>query len=184
MALSAARLRRIRQHLRRGGVIAYATESCFGFGCDPRSERALQKILRLKRRPKAKGLIVIGHRFESFAAFLKPLDERGRLQIYATWPGSHTWLIPALDRTKRTLRGKHAALAVRVPAHRAARELCRWLNAAIVSTSANRGGQRPIKTTRDCLRRFGTRVEVIPGRIGQRKQPSAIQDLITGKILR
>ena len=184
MALSAARLRRIRQRLRRGGVIAYATESCFGFGCDPQNERALQKILRLKRRPKAKGLIVIGHRLESFAALLKPLDESGRVQIHATWPGPHTWLIPAIDRTKRALRGKHTALAVRVPAHRDAWELCRRLNAAIVSTSANRGGQRPIKTTRDCLRRFGARVEVIPGRIGQRKEPSVIQDLITGRMIR
>ncbi len=184
MALSAARLRRIRRHLRRGGVIAYATESCFGFGCDPNNERALQKILRLKRRPKAKGLIVIGHRFESFARFLKPLDDSSPSQIDATWPGPHTWLIPATDRAKRALRGKHAALAVRVPGHRAARELCRRLDMALVSTSANRGGQRPIKTTRDCSRRFGTRVCVIPGRVGQRKQPSIIQDLITGKIIR
>jgi L-threonylcarbamoyladenylate synthase len=184
MALSAARVRRIRRHLRRGGVIAYATESCFGFGCDPQNERALQQILRLKRRPKAKGLIVIGHRLDSFAKFLKPLDDSSRAQIHATWPGPHTWLIPVKDRAKRALRGKHTALAVRVPGHRDAWEICRRLDAAIVSTSANSGGQHPIKTTRDCLRLFGTRVEVVPGKIGQRKQPSVIQDLITGKIIR
>jgi L-threonylcarbamoyladenylate synthase len=184
MALSAARLRRIRHHLRCGGVIAYATESCFGFGCDPNNERALQKILHLKRRPKAKGLIVIGHRIEFFASFLQPLSEHDRQRIHLTWPGPHTWLVPAKDRVKRALRGTHAALAVRVPAHRDARNLCRRLATAIVSTSANRAGQQPIKSTRDCLRRFGTRVEVIPGRIGQRKMPSTIQELITGQIFR
>ncbi|MDQ3261396.1 MAG: Sua5/YciO/YrdC/YwlC family protein [Pseudomonadota bacterium] len=184
MALSAALLRRVRHHVRRGGVIAYATESCFGFGCDPNNERALQKVLHLKRRPKGKGLIVIGDRIESFAPFLQPLSERDRQRVHNTWPGPHTWLIPAKDMVKHTLRGKHAALAVRLPAHHDARDLCHRLAAAIVSTSANRAGQQPIKSTRDCLRRFGTRVEVIPGRIGQRKLPSTIQDLITGEIFR
>jgi L-threonylcarbamoyladenylate synthase len=184
MALSTARLRRIRRHLRGGGVIAYATESCFGFGCDPRNERAMQKILRLKRRPKAKGLIVIGASLESFAPLLQPLSARERERIHARWPGPHTWLIPAAQCAKRALRGKHAALAVRVPEHDGARELCRRLGHAIVSTSANRAGQRPTKTTRDCLRQFGSRVDVIPGRIGRRKQPSTIQDLATGKIFR
>ena len=184
MPLCAMRLRRIRQHLRRGGVIAYATESCFGFGCDPANERALQKILGLKHRPKAKGLIVIGHRLESFASLLQPISERNKQQVQRTWPGPHTWLIPAKESAKRALRGTHAALAVRVPAHRDARELCRRLATTLVSTSANRAGQQPIKSTRDCLRRFGTRVAVLPGRIGQRKAPSAIQDLITGRMVR
>lgn len=184
MALRAAQWRRIRLHVLRGGIIAYATEFCFGFGCDPDNERALQKILRLKRRPKNKGLIVIGHRLQSFAMFLQPLGERDRERVHGTWPGPHTWLIPAKDRTKRALRGKHAALAVRIPGHRGARELCRRLNIAIVSTSANRAGQQPVKTVRDCVRQFGTRVEVIPGRIGQRKQPSTVQDLVTGHIFR
>jgi L-threonylcarbamoyladenylate synthase len=182
--LSAARLQSVRQHLRRGGVIAYATESCFGFGCDPQNERALQKILRLKHRPKSKGLIVIGHALDAFVSLLRPLNDQDRERVLAKWPGPHTWLIPARDRAKRALRGKHTALAVRVPGHHDARELCLRLGSAIVSTSANRAGQRPIKTSRDCLRLFGNRVKVIPGRIGQRKLPSTIQDLVTGKIFR
>lgn len=184
MALGAAPMQRIRRQLRRGGVIAYATESCFGFGCDPNNQRALQKILRLKRRPKAKGLIVIGHGLDTFRALLQPLSERERECVSNSWPGPHTWVISAKDRAKRALRGNHAALAVRVPAHCGARELCIRLDMALVSTSANRSGQRPIKSTRECLRRFGKRVLVVPGRIGQRKQPSAIQDLHTGKFLR
>jgi L-threonylcarbamoyladenylate synthase len=177
-------LRRIRQHLRGGGVIAYATESCFGFGCDPNNQRALQNILRLKHRPQSKGMIVIGARFEALRNFLQPLNKHQRARLDTTWPGAHTWLIPASVRAKPALRGQHRALAVRVPAHRAARELCTRLSMAIVSTSANRAGQRPVKTTRDCLRRFATRVLVVPGKIGARKLPSTIQDLKTGKILR
>ncbi|GIT48422.1 MAG: hypothetical protein Ct9H300mP14_03500 [Gammaproteobacteria bacterium] len=42
-----------------GGIIAYPTEYCFGLGCDPLNETAVRRILTLKRRSWAKGLIVI-----------------------------------------------------------------------------------------------------------------------------
>jgi len=45
------------RHLKRGGLIAYPTESCYGLGCDPNNRGAVQRILRLKRRPQRKGLI-------------------------------------------------------------------------------------------------------------------------------
>ena len=44
-------LRRARARLKQGGVIAYATESCFGLGCDPRNARALKRVLAIKGRP-------------------------------------------------------------------------------------------------------------------------------------
>jgi L-threonylcarbamoyladenylate synthase len=47
-------IRRIRAFLKRGGVIAYPTESCYGLGCDPRNA-ARWRILRLKGRPRARG---------------------------------------------------------------------------------------------------------------------------------
>ena len=182
--LPAARLRRVREHLGSGGIIAYATESCFGLGCDPNNERALRTLLRIKRRPKSKGLIVVADRVERCASLLCAISKVDMAGIQATWPGPHTWLIPAKARAKRTLRGNHGALAVRVTAHTDANNLCARLRIALVSTSANRAGQRPVKTTRECYRRFGTRVMVIPGKIGGRKTPSVIQDLRTGKLLR
>ena len=182
--LTVAQMRRARWHLRCGGVIAYATESCFGLGCDPNNERALQALLRIKRRPKSKGLIVVSDRMERFAPLLSTVSQHDIERLQSTWPGPHTWLVPAQTRAKRALRGKNAALAVRVTAHVDAKNLCWRLGTALVSTSANRANQRPVKTTRECLRRFGKSVMVIPGKIGTRKNPSTIQDLRTGRIFR
>jgi tRNA A37 threonylcarbamoyladenosine synthetase subunit TsaC/SUA5/YrdC len=52
-------IRRIAAHLRRGGLIAYPTESCYGLGCDPDNRTAVLRLLKLKRRPQRKGLILI-----------------------------------------------------------------------------------------------------------------------------
>ena len=40
----------LRAYLRRGGLIAYPTESCYGLGCDPRNLRALKRLIAFKDR--------------------------------------------------------------------------------------------------------------------------------------
>ncbi len=176
--------RALRRYLRRGGLVAYPTESCYGLGCDPRNREAVQRLLRLKRRPQAKGLILIASSLRQFASFIAPLAPEQLEKTRQTWPGPHTWLMPVSNQCPSWLTGKHRSLAVRVTAHRDAAWLCRGVGMALVSTSANLSGGKPTKTARDCLRLFGHQVKVLPGRIGRRRKPSTIQDMATGKILR
>lgn len=175
---------RIRRHLKRGGVLAYPTESCYGLGCDPRNPAAVRLVLKLKKRSPSKGLILIAahvRQLRPYLATLSPvLDQRMR----ARWPGPHTWLVPASARCPAVLRGAHDAVAVRVTAHRGAAALCRAARMALVSTSANLSGGKPAKSAGECRRLFGRRVLVIPGPLGARRRPSTIQDLVSGRILR
>lgn len=182
--LTAARVRKLRAHLRQGGVIAYPTESCYGLGCDPRNRRAVLKILRLKGRPQHKGLILIGADFSQLRPYVAPLDAGQWQQIAPTWPGPVTWLLPAARSTPAWLRGRHGSIAVRVTAHPLAAQLCRVLGMALVSTSANRSGQRSARSYRECARLFDGQVLALPGRIGRRKRPSTIRDLRTGNAVR
>jgi L-threonylcarbamoyladenylate synthase len=142
------------------------------------------RLLRLKGRPQAKGLILIGSHIRQFRRYLAPLpaDLEGRLHTW--WPGPHTLLLPASHRCPPWLKGHHAKLAVRIPAHADAARLCHGLHMALVSTSANRTGRKPLKTAAACRRAFADQVWVLPGRIGRRKRPSTILDPLSGKILR
>jgi L-threonylcarbamoyladenylate synthase len=176
--------RALRQYLFRGGLIAYPTESCYGLGCDPNNRVAVKRLLRLKRRPQAKGLILIACRVRQLAPFIASLTPAQQEKIRVTWPGPHTWLMPASENCPAWLTGKHHRLAVRVTAHRGAAKLCRSAGMALVSTSANLSGGKPAKNARECQRLFGSRVKVLPGRIGRRRKPSTIQDLISGKVIR
>jgi L-threonylcarbamoyladenylate synthase len=58
------------------------------------------------------------------------------------------------------------------------------VDSALVSTSANRSGQRPARTYAQCRRLFGREVWVLPGRVGKRKKPSTISMWADGKIIR
>jgi L-threonylcarbamoyladenylate synthase len=171
-------------YLKRGGVIAYPTESCYGLGCDPRNPSALKAIIRLKGRSAAKGMLLIADHFKRLKPFIRSLDPEQLARVKPTWPGPVTWVVPASSACRPLLTGGRPTIAVRVTAHPAAAALCRSLRCALVSTSANKSGRKPAKTAQECRRIFGRRVRVIDGRIGSRKRPSTLIDLATGALLR
>lgn len=173
----------LRAYLKRGGVIAYPTESCFGLGCDPRNRAAVQKILRLKHRPWHKGLILVAANVGQVRRFIQPLNPSQQANLNQYWPGPYTFLLPISTRAPKGVTGKHRTLAVRVSAYPVVARLTRMLG-PLVSTSANIAGAKPLTRAADVQRAFGAAVRVLPGRVGKHKKPSAIIDLQSGNKLR
>lgn len=176
--------RSLAAYLKRGGIIAYPTESCYGFGCDPRNRRAVQRILRLKQRPQRKGLILIASDYRQVARYLQPLTSAEQARLRQNGAQAVTNLMPVKPSCPRWLRGAHDTLAVRLTAHPFAKRLCRSAGSALVSTSANLGGRRATKTYAECQRQFGKKVWVLPGRVGKRKRPSTIRAWLGDRIVR
>jgi L-threonylcarbamoyladenylate synthase len=174
----------LRAYVRRGGVVGYPTESCYGLGCDPRNVRALRRLVALKGRSAAKGLLLIADRFARLRPFVRPLAPAELARMKRSWPGPVTWVVPASTACPALLTGGRPTIAVRVTAHPGAARLCRSLGMALVSTSANKSGRKSAKTAAECRRIFGARVRVIAGRIGRRRRPSTLIDLATGTVLR
>ncbi len=179
-----ASYRRIAAHLRRGGLIAYPTESCYGLGCNPDNRAAVLRLLKLKQRPQRKGLILIAADYKQVAHYLQPLAPSRQQQLIDAGAQAITYLMPARHSAPRWLRGSHDTLAVRITAHRLAAQLCRGVNSALVSTSANLSGQRPTKTYAQCQHMFGRKVWVLPGRVGKRKKSSTIRAWADDQIIR
>ncbi|MFA6014310.1 MAG: Sua5/YciO/YrdC/YwlC family protein [Gallionellaceae bacterium] len=176
--------RALAAHLKHGGLIAYPTESCYGLGCDPGNRRAVLRLLKLKQRPQRKGLILIASNYHQVTHFLKPLTPPEQMRLQHDGAQAISNLMPVKNSCPRWLRGKHNTLAIRFTAHPFAKRLCRSTDSALVSTSANRSGQRPAKTFAECQRLFGKKVWVLRGRVGKRKQPSTIRAWSDGKIVR
>jgi L-threonylcarbamoyladenylate synthase len=182
--LPAALVGGLRRHLAAGGVVAYATESCYGLGCDPRSRAGVARVCALKGRSRAKGLILIASDFRQLAPYVRPPTAGERRRLAAAWPGPVTFVMKASRFAPPWITAGDGTVAVRVTAHGGAAALCRALGLALVSTSANRAGARPARSYADCLRRFGAGAWVLPGRVGRRRRPSTIIELETGRILR
>ncbi len=179
------RLRRAAWTIARGGVIAYPTEAVYGLGCDPWNGDAVGRILAMKRRDVAKGLILIAAHPQQIMPFVEPLDDARMAQINASWPGPNTWLLPARRSTPTWLTGRFQTLAVRVTAHPLAAALCRIYGGAIVSTSANQADRRPARTALQVRLAFDAPPDgILAGACVGSDQPSCIRDGQTGRILR
>ncbi len=167
--------------LRRGGIVAYATEYCFGLGCDPGNRDAVLRLLRLKRRSLKKGLILLAADPQQLAPYVAEIPPK----VLATWPGPHTWLLNPGHAVPRWITGGQERVAARVTAHSQAAALCRLAHMAIVSTSANRANDAPARTDREVRRRFGHGIDyVLPGYVGDAPAPTPIRDGVTSKLIR
>jgi L-threonylcarbamoyladenylate synthase len=184
--MSPFRLREAARLLQSGGVLAYPTEAVYGLGCDPLDHAAVRRILAFKGRPMAKGLILIAAEFRQLRHFVRPLDDARRMtDVLASWPGPHTWLLPAAPACPVWLTGAHDTLAVRVTAHPLAAALCRTAGMPLVSTSANRAGRPPARTVLQARRRCGPEVDAyLSGPTGGLARPTPIRDAVRGALLR
>jgi L-threonylcarbamoyladenylate synthase len=153
-------------------------------GCDPDNRQAVLRLLKLKRRSQRKGLILIASNFHQVARYLQPLTKAEQAKLHNDVDHAITYLMPTRFSTPRWLSGEHNTLAVRLTAHPLAKRLCHSANSALVSTSANRSGQKSAKTYTECQRLFGKEVWVLRGSIGGSRQPSMIRSWLDGKIVR
>lgn len=171
--------------LNNGGIIAYPTEAVYGLGCDPRNEAALHRLLEIKGRQSAKGLILIAASLEQLKPYMAELDKETEQELLASWPGPVTWLVPAKDSVSTNLRGEHTSIAVRVTNHPLVQQLCNLFAGAIVSTSANPAGKEAARNAEQVKDYFDDLLDVIvEGNTGGLNKPSEIRDALTKKIIR
>lgn len=173
--------------LRRGGLIAYPTEGVWGLGCNPWNEAAVLRLLALKQRDVAKGLILIASTEAQLTPFIDTaaLTAERLAEVHASWPGPNTWVVPAAEAAPRWISGAHTSIAVRVTAHPQVIALCDGFGGALVSTSANIGGEPSPRTRAELDPRIVAGVDVVTaGETLGRQQPSTIRDALSGKTLR
>lgn len=182
---SVAQLRQARRTLKTGGVLAYATESCFGLGGLPTHPKAIRKVIRLKKRNQNKGLIVVAADFSQLRSLIEPLTAEQQHIVSQYWPGAYTFLLRPKKKVLPCLRGfGQQKLAVRISAHPPITLLCHALGTALVSSSANIAKQLPYKSSRETQKKLGHKTLMISGKVGKHHKPSTLIDLETGTILR
>ncbi|MFP4639669.1 MAG: L-threonylcarbamoyladenylate synthase [Guyparkeria sp.] len=182
--LSPFQKREIARHLDAGGLIAYPTEAVFGLGCDPLDGPAVMRLLALKQRDPAKGLILIADHPDGLRPYTS-LDQGDWERICRDWPAARTVIVPAAAGVPDWLTGGRDEIALRVPAHATARAICAAFGGPIVSTSANRSGRPPARSALLARRAFAADgVRIIPGAVDRRARPSQIIHWPTGRIIR
>ncbi|MEX2180994.1 MAG: L-threonylcarbamoyladenylate synthase [Gemmatimonadaceae bacterium] len=139
------------EHLRDGRVLAYPTETVYGFGTMIDGE-AVERLVELKRRPPSKPFLLLISDTPMLARLDLHLTQAASMLAARHWPGPLTLVLPGGERRiPGRLRGPEGGVAVRWTPHVGLQRLISALADPITSTSANLPGVAPATTAREIL---------------------------------
>ena len=127
--------------LRRGGLVAFPTETVYGLGANALDAEAVARIFAAKQRPSWDPVIV--HIAGPISAnpmledIVAKLPEATQKLMSAFWPGPLTFLLPRSERVPDAVTAGRQLVGVRMPAHPVAFELIRQADIPIAAPSAN-----------------------------------------------
>ena len=147
--------------LRRGGLVAYPTDTVYGLGADAANPEAVRRVFAAKRRSPDLPLPLLAADLDMLrrAAPGAPEDILARLSAFI--PGALTIVAGAAPWVPPEVTAGGPSVAVRVPGHDLCRELCAALGGPIVGTSANlSGGPTPLNAA-EAVRQLGDSVDYV-----------------------
>jgi len=147
--------------LRRGGLVAFPTETVYGLGADASQPRAVEQIFRVKGRPSGHPLIVHVGDAALLDAWASVVPPAARLLADVFWPGPLTLVLRRSDRVPDVVTGGRATVALRVPDHPLALALLAAFGGGVAAPSANRFGQVSPTTAADVRLDLGDAVDMV-----------------------
>ena len=142
-------LRRAAGILKRGGLVAFPTETVYGLGADASSREAIARLYRVKGRPLDHPVIVHFADAEGALGWAREVPESARALAAKFWPGPLTLILKRARNVGDFVTGGQDAVGVRVPAHPIAQALLEEFGgegggrrySGVAAPSANRHGR-------------------------------------------
>ena len=147
--------------LRRGGLVAFPTETVYGLGADALDPAAVARIFAAKGRPGYNPLIVHAADADRARALAAAWPEEARRLAAAFWPGPLTLVLPRDAAVPDAVTAGLPTVALRVPAHPVAHALLAAAGIPVAAPSANRSTRLSPTTAEHVVRGLGDRVDVV-----------------------
>lgn len=126
--------------IKKGGVVAFPTETFYGLAVDPFNVMALERLFHLKGRSPDKPFLVLIDKIESLGLLVRETPDQYRNLITEFWPGPLTLIFTGLEKLPGLLMDSSGTVGVRLSSHPVARRLAEAAGGAITGTSANPSG--------------------------------------------
>jgi len=130
-------LRPAAERLRAGGLVAFPTETVYGLGAHALDRAAVRRVFEAKDRPSTDPLIVHVASMIAAEALVMSMPDIARTLAGQFWPGPLTLVLPRSARVPDEVTAGLATVAIRVPAHPAARALLELADVPVAAPSAN-----------------------------------------------
>jgi tRNA threonylcarbamoyl adenosine modification protein (Sua5/YciO/YrdC/YwlC family) len=163
--------------LRRGGIIAYPTDTYYGIGCDIMNKKAIERIYQLRQRNKKKP-------FSFICSSLKNISHYAKVTNYAyknmrrLLPGPYTFVLAGSKLVPKIMLTKRKTAGIRVPDNRICMALVEALGNPIISTSAKAPDGTIFYDASLIQEHFGNRLDAVIDGGHVPGQPSSVVSII------
>jgi len=130
-------LARAAECLRRGGLVAFPTETVYGLGVNALDRQAVRRLFAAKERPPHDPLIVHVTSIDAIAALAARVPAQAENLARRFWPGPLTLVVPKSRHVPDEVTAGLSTVAVRVPLHPVARALIEAAGVPVAAPSAN-----------------------------------------------
>ena len=127
--------------LKKGGLVAFPTETVYGLGANGLDAVACKKIYEAKGRPSDNPLILHIADFEDLNRIVAYVPEEAKVVMEKFWPGPITLVFPKAECVPKEITGGFDTVAVRFPSNEIARSIIRASGLPIAAPSANSSGK-------------------------------------------
>ena len=147
--------------LKRGGLVAFPTETVYGLGADANNPDAVKKIFEIKHRPQTHPVIVHIVSINEIELWARAIPAKAYQLAERFWPGPLTLVLKRAMTANDIVTGGQATIALRAPAHHIAQALLNRFGGGIAAPSANRYGHISPTTAQHVYQELGDQVELI-----------------------
>jgi len=131
----ARQIARVVDIIKKGGIVAYPTDTFYGIGCDIMNKKAIEKIYAIKQRNRNKPFSFICPDLKNISQYAKVSNFAYR-NMKRLLPGPYTFVLTGSRLVPKIMLTKRKTAGIRVPANRIPLEIVNQLGHPIVSTSA------------------------------------------------
>ena len=147
--------------IRRGGLVAFPTETVYGLGCDALNPDAVARVFDAKQRPSFDPLIVHIADEASLDGLVQAISQAERRLMKRFWPGPLTLVLPKHAQVPDLVTAGLPTIAIRMPAHPVAQALIQEAGVPIAAPSANPFGYVSPTCAQHVLDGLSDRVDLI-----------------------
>ena len=147
--------------IKRGGLVAFPTETVYGLGADGLNPIAIAKIFEVKKRPSFNPLIFHIADKDSLEKFSPIKNEKVDRLINKFWPGPLTLVLPKTKIVPDIVTSGNPTVAVRMPNHPIALQLIEACGTPIAAPSANKFGHLSPTEASHVAKYLGDKVDMI-----------------------
>jgi len=122
------------KQMKSGAILCYPTDTGYGIGCDLFDQKAIKRIIQLKKRPKQKPFSFMCSNLTHISEYAHVSNSAYRL-LKRNLPGPYTFVLPGSKLVPKIMATRQKPVGIRVPAHPICRLLIETLGNPIINTS-------------------------------------------------